>query len=605
MRLPRRRAAGAAALLFGIALVAGTGWLAYTAGRARAQLTAAAAELAAGRRAWSAGDGGAERASLVAAARDAAAARRLTGDPVWVLASAIPVAGDPARTVRGLADATDGLTRTALPALLAASDAARPAELVSAGNTVDVDRISAAAVPLRSAVSSLQQAESGVRRLPASWLPPVRRARSQFLEQVRPLLATTREAERTAEVVPPMLGRDGPRRYFVGFQNPAEARGTGGLLDAFAIFTADRGRIVRERVGSNAQLPDPPARVTGLDQAYLDRYRSRGATSLWVNSNLSADFPEVASAWAAMWRAGTGERIDGALLLDPSALSGVLGVLGPVTVPGLGQVDAARVAPLVMQDQYRIRAGVAARKGVMLGIGTGTMDAVLGRRGDRAALLDALVSSARAGHVLVSSRVPVEEAALTAAGVTGALPRDGSPFVQGVVVNAAGGKLDAYLDSAVTYRLAACSATGRHSVVTVALHNDAPTRGLPAYVTVRGDGGGAVEGQNRLDLSIVLGRGAVVRGATLDGTPLPMAPGSGQLPAWLDLHGGTALLQPGEMAGLPSFGLPLELAPGARRVVRLDVEEPPSTAAAVVRSQPMARPQRVVVQDAGCSAGGS
>ena len=43
--------------------------------------------------------------------------------------------------------------------------------------------------------------------------------------------------------LPSFLGADGPRHYFFGASNPAELRGTGGLIGAYAILTIDGGRL--------------------------------------------------------------------------------------------------------------------------------------------------------------------------------------------------------------------------------------------------------------------------------------------------------------------------------------------------------------------------
>ena len=40
---------------------------------------------------------------------------------------------------------------------------------------------------------------------------------------------TVENAATGARLLPAMLGENGPRRYFMVFQNPAEARGTGGM----------------------------------------------------------------------------------------------------------------------------------------------------------------------------------------------------------------------------------------------------------------------------------------------------------------------------------------------------------------------------------------
>ena len=56
------------------------------------------------------------------------------------------------------------------------------------------------------------------------------------------VLAALHSVDLGARIAPRMLGLDRPQRYFVAFQNNAEARGTGGLPGAFGILgTAQLG----------------------------------------------------------------------------------------------------------------------------------------------------------------------------------------------------------------------------------------------------------------------------------------------------------------------------------------------------------------------------
>ncbi len=47
-----------------------------------------------------------------------------------------------------------------------------------------------------------------------------------------------------------MMGADGPRTYFMGFQTNAEARGTGGLLGGFGILRFDNGTATVDTLGT-------------------------------------------------------------------------------------------------------------------------------------------------------------------------------------------------------------------------------------------------------------------------------------------------------------------------------------------------------------------
>ena len=53
---------------------------------------------------------------------------------------------------------------------------------------------------------------------------------------------------------PILAGADKPRKYLISFQNSAEARGTGGILGAYALIELDKGNLKVLQTGSNASL---------------------------------------------------------------------------------------------------------------------------------------------------------------------------------------------------------------------------------------------------------------------------------------------------------------------------------------------------------------
>jgi hypothetical protein len=53
---------------------------------------------------------------------------------------------------------------------------------------------------------------------------------------------------------PILAGTDKPKRYLISFQNSAEARGTGGILGAYALIESDKGNLKILQTGSNAAL---------------------------------------------------------------------------------------------------------------------------------------------------------------------------------------------------------------------------------------------------------------------------------------------------------------------------------------------------------------
>ncbi|MFN8079253.1 MAG: DUF4012 domain-containing protein [Kineosporiaceae bacterium] len=572
-------------LLWGAAAIGVVGgrsgaWIAWTAREARAELMAARTELGPLQAEVLTGDAGVAQ-RITRLQHHATAARDITSDPIWTAASHVPLLGRPVVTVRGLTRAVDSVAAQSLPVLATAATEVHPARLLDAG-ALDVNGLAAAAAPLATADAALRSQRDAVGALPPSWLGVVATARGEMLDQLTRLSALTASAHTAAQIAPGMLGKDGPRRYFVAFQNPAETRGTGGLLDAFAIVRAERGRVIVERTGANTQLPALPETITGLDPAFLDRYGSQGATSLWVNANLSPHFPEVGAAWRAMWQSATRQKIDGAVVLDPAALAEVLRATGPVTAPTVGTVGPERIQKLVLLEQYERADLSAERKKLMLGVGVAAMDAVLSGKAQPQTLMPALARAARTGHVLLYSSHPAEAAVLNRSHLDGAVADTAGPFAQAVVVNAAGSKLDSWLTQSLSYQVEHCAPAGRQVAITVNLTNGAPRRGLPAYVTIRSDKPvyATVPGQNRIALQVLVTRGAHVESAQLDGVPVELAPPLDDLPASLPTGGvvgkgqDSGFLTETLTAGRPSYGMDVEIRPGARRTLVVHLQEP-------------------------------
>src|SRR5207245_9835840 len=93
-------------------------------------------------------------------------------------------------------------------------------------------------------------------------------------------------------------------------------------------------------------------------------------------------------------------------------------------------------------------------------------------------------------------------------------PLDGTgPLAALVLNNAAGNKLDYYVDRQLSYRVTRCSDRTRTVRVTVALHNGAPAAGLPRIVDVRSDHRPSTPGQSRTFAALYTTPGARPPGA--------------------------------------------------------------------------------------------
>ncbi|HEU5265230.1 MAG TPA: DUF4012 domain-containing protein [Jatrophihabitans sp.] len=521
-RLTKRRVAwlvGWSALaVVGIGIL----WLVVSSMIARSRLSELRAELPQLREAISQGQFDRAQALAHRIEDHAHAARELTTGPVWWVAANVPVLGTPLRTGRVVSAETDRLAQQVIPSVLDLAHGLTQGTLV-AKDTVDLATLRRLAPQLAAAARAARLATEHVEASPASWSQPVADARTQFVSELRQLRGELSGADRAVRLLQPMLGESGPKRYFVGFLNEAESRGVGGLPGAFAIVTADHGHIVFRHFGSDVELASVRARAS-LGRDFDARYRQDDPQGVIANSDISPEFSYAARIWAGMWQAKTGQRIDGALAVDPTALSYLLRVTGPATLPGGEQVSAGNVVGLTQQWQYAkypayTPQGNLARKKYLTSIAEAA-SARITAGGDPTQLVGALTQSARERRLVVWSADPQVQHELDVAGWSGSVqPADGAR-AGFVVVNAAGSKLDYYLGRSMTWTQSQCGQSSS-AVATLRLRNDAPTKGLPPYVTIRADQQrGAKPGDNRLLVSFYAPAGARIVDVRLDGRPV-------------------------------------------------------------------------------------
>jgi hypothetical protein len=453
---------------------------------------------------------------MAQAQHDARSARSWVAGPAWSVVAHIPWLGRPARVEKGVASVAVELSERALPPAVVAGEQLSPKRFRRADGTIRLAGFDAAAPSLAAAVSATSAAEQSLRDLPSStWLPTanhaVKRART-LVEQLGGRLADASDAARLA---PTMLGNDGPRRYLVVVQNDAEARGLGGIPGALAILTTSHGRLSVGDFESNEYLTESPGPITGVPKDYRDTYAPSDVLTNFPDSDVSPDFPVVARVWLAFWKKQTGEDLDGVVTTDPAALSYLLDVTGPATLPDGTKVSGENFVSLSEQQVYAQVQSRSAREAYFIQLAKAVADRVANARGDAEAMVKAMNRAVNEHRLMVWSANASEQRVLAATPLAGALPATTAPFVGVTVNNGQGSKLDYYLDRSVTYDRGACIANNmQQSTVTVRLHNDAPSS-LPRYVTLRlGDTRGNPLGSERLFVALYTTTGASLVGVS-------------------------------------------------------------------------------------------
>jgi hypothetical protein len=580
-RRRRQRRAGWVLLGLGGLMVITAGWILVTGLLARSQLSAMKTELPQLRADISAGHISDAGNLATKISRQAHRAHELTTGPAWWGTAAIPGVGDPVRTVRGISASADAIGAHSLKQLVDVSGAIDPTRLTVRNHTIDVSRLIAAIPELDAAVAAADRQQRVIAALPRdTWLPSLNKNTNQVVVQLAKLTGSLQSIDHAAHAVPTMLGYSSPQRYFVAFQNDAESRGTGGLPGAFGILVADHGKLTFTHFESDSYLDGVDSGLA-LNSQYTNTWRSFGPTQQYLNSDVDPDFRYAGQIWAAMWQKKSGEHVDGAISLDPTALSYLLAVTGPAALPDGTHVTSTNIVALSQSTVYtKFPTDEAARKSYLLQIAQAADKRILNSAGDAGALYQAASRAASERRLLLWDANSSVESLLANSTIGGTVSNTTAPYVGPVIVDYSANKLDYYLASNVSWVGTGCGQT-QDVTVTIKLTNGAPAN-LPKYVYARTDDpSSAVKpGDNRIMLYYIATIGTTIGKMTINGRQVVPRTGiDGTHPTYAEL---------------------VELPRGTTQTVVLHLTEPASSAKPVVLHQPMVIPGVITTRTAAC-----
>ncbi|MEW6058618.1 MAG: DUF4012 domain-containing protein [Actinomycetota bacterium] len=485
-----RRSRGRRRLWIVLAVSAGLGALgtltAISAVSVRADLLDAKAALERGKRQLFAGDTEAARASFEHAHDRFSEAESWAGNPLLRAVGWLPIIGRTPDAVVGIAAAGTETSQAAIGIASAVADLPGGlAALAPSSGAIRVDRIEPLTAAVGRADVLIGQALQTVVDAPDTLLIGIGSARWEAEDRLRELNDTVHTAAQILSGLPEFLGQDGPKRYFFGAQNPAELRGTGGILGAFSILTIDAGRFEFSSFRPIQSLPilelgDVQAPNTDYARNY-DQFR--GGRRFWTSINLMPDFPSVAQAILNAYEAAEGQRLDGVITADPFALQALLETTGPSEIPGYDvTIDTNNVIDFTTNQAYSLFDSPETRKRVLGDAAKSVFERFVAKASPSFRDLRVLSTAAAAGHIQVFSGNPVMEAGLRASSVGGAIRPGGGDFLSVVVNSSAGSKVDYYQSRSISYSVQLEDDGIAHSTAVVSLSNEAPTSGQPPYV---------------------------------------------------------------------------------------------------------------------------
>ncbi len=403
--------------------------------------------------------------------------------PTAILAGVLPGLADDVRAARALADASAEMAASGAALVRAAErvgwDGRSVPGLVAPGQ-VDLVAIAEAEPPLRSAAEATERARALLRAIPTSGLAgPLREALEQARDEVEARAPALARAAAGAELLPRLLGADGPRRYLLIAQNLSDPRGSGGHVGSHGILTAEDGRPSLGPMAPTVELrPGPPVEVPpDLER----RYGRFGTLTRPMAATYPPDFRTVGRILVAGWAARGEEPLDGVISVDAVFMGELVAAIGPVETPAWPE-------PLTAENTMEVLArgtfetGDADRSNALqAALAQALWRAALGRTPALRPFLGAISRASAERHLQVYSAHPEEEALLEELGVAGAVPETDHPL-QVVWFGGSDNRAGYFAEKTVEY-VGVLSPDGWAEVRLVAtLRNGAPAEGPPSIL---------------------------------------------------------------------------------------------------------------------------
>lgn len=298
--------------------------------------------------------------------------------------------------------------------------------------------------------------------------------------------------------------KDKPQTFLLAFQNSAEARGTGGILGAYAIVKIENGKLSVQETGSNAGLKSLEVIPLKMPAEYGALYRSDPA--IWQNSNLSPHFPYGAEIWMELWRLQTGQKLDGVIAVDPTALSYILRATGPIKLASGEEINSENVVDKTLKEAYkRFEFDNMGRKQYLVDIMNATFKQIMASKFRKLAMALAIRIGILENRILIYSTNSDAEAFFAKTRLGGFMDTAQNNEYRAVIENIDASKLDYYLERKITVSELECGSSAKTEVKIKVTNTVTDAKNISAYVLTRADKNSPrslVTGQHRFKVFI-------------------------------------------------------------------------------------------------------
>lgn len=288
-----------------------------------------------------------------------------------------------------------------------------------------------------------------------SGVPEVLRARVESLEERIELYSGLIKKGRALSVLlPEVVALEGAKSYLVLLQNNNELRPTGGFIGSFAKISFEQGKLKKLEVNDiyaiDGQLNlhvEPPKEIKE-DLGQKDYFLR--------DSNWEPDFPTSARQAEWFYTKETGQRVEGVIALDISAMEDLLLSVGSLDLPDYNEkINSDNLfEKAISHAEVSFFPGTQAKKSFLTALSQSLFNKLFFLPNQNwPAIVSSLGRSIEQKHMSIYLEDPTLFSYLVSQGWTNALPRPGSEkselaqdFLAAVEANLGANKANYYLD---------------------------------------------------------------------------------------------------------------------------------------------------------------
>ncbi len=447
-------------------------------------------------------------------------ARTNTDGPLWGGLSMLPWVGKSVDAAQTISTSLDDIATHGIPPVVKVS-ASLDADLFKPKDgRFDLSTMQELAPAVAEASSVLTTNRDKIMAIDSDALVgPLRAPANDLKEKIGDAQAAASSASKAMQLAPSMLGSDGERTYLLIFQNNAEVRSTGGLPGAFAILTAEKGKISIGRQGSAVDIPQFDEPVVKLTKDERNLYGQLMAKD-FRDTNFTPDFPRTAEIARTMVKDKLDISVSGVLSVDPVALGYLLKGTGPLKAAAGTTLTSANAVDILLNDVYARYEDPVEQDAFFADSAKRIFEAVTRGVGDSRTSLKQLAKSSDEHRILLWSAKKAEQKILQPTQVSGAFPgkRTTHPHVGLYMTDATESKMQYYLDTKTVVRSLRCNSQGVQTLeMTSTFRSTAPADAgeLPNYIT--GAGVRIPKGTMMLDTRFFAPSGGAITDFTVNG----------------------------------------------------------------------------------------